>query len=665
MLVRRKTLSRILGFRYPLILAAVLGLWFISDDRMNDIATGLDNRLYKHSRLEEISRLQDEFSAVYFGARKFANGDATVTREEIKRALDIAYTRVDVLSSRSYSSVVPPERAAEPLKALIDAAPRFEAAVAALQPGDPASIASLQALELRFTDSITDFGDWAYADRRKMMNSAISTDVSIVQKIREVQWEYLAIMMAFFTYIMVELIVSLWSNKSLVKLVSDKRQAMRADFLTSISNRMWFEEALGSQVKQSMFGVVYFDLDGFKKINDTLGHTVGDKLLGRVAATLQAHTRPGDIVSRFGGDEFAALVQGSKDRVSKFASRVVSDVSCGFDIDGQHVRTTSSAGVCHSSDQSPDLPVDDLMRKADLALYRAKHSGKNSVAVFSSDLLAQHERRLALEQDIVEAIERREIEVVFQPIVHLASNRTKGVEALLRWRHDIFGDVGPEEIFETAKQVGQTLPLTMLVLEHACRIRASIAFVGPDFHVAVNISPELLCGQNFAEQVTSTVRKWSVEPSQIALEVTEQAIDPDADDTVGENLQQLRTAGFPLAVDDFGSGQSNLVRLSNADFRILKLDKSLIDNVHTSRTGAQIVAAISHLAEQIGMATVAEGVETSAQLDVLRECGVTCIQGYIVSRPMSAVATLRFLVDNADGIRSLPDLKPALHAEVV
>lgn len=650
---RRKNIRKIARLRYPAILAAVLGLWYVSDHRMNGIADGLDNRLYKHSRLEEVSRLRDEFSEVYTDARRFVSGNADITRETIQQNLDIALSRIDVLGSKSYSTVITSQYVNDPLKLMEASTDEFQQAIDSLRFGDPASVDRLETLELRFAKSVADFSDWAYASRRKMMNGAISTDLSIVRQIREVQWEYLAIMMVIFAYIMVELIMSMWSNRSLVRLVQDKKTAMRADHLTNISNRMFFEESLSSQAVNNQFGVVYFDLDGFKKINDTLGHAAGDKLLSQVAAALKRYTEPGDIVSRFGGDEFAALVQGSPDRVTRFAEDVVRAIGGGFEIDGHHVRTTSSAGVCHSSHQSPGMPVDDMMRKADLALYKAKYTGKNCVQVFSTELLAERERRLRLERDIVDAVQNREISVVFQPIINLAANRVQGIEALVRWRHAKYGDVNPLEICDIARHVGHIQPLTMLVLEDACRLRASIGFVGADFHVAINISPDLLSHRDFAAHVTQAVRHWAIAPENVMLEITEQSIDTDAGETVADNVRSLRSEGFPMAVDDFGSGQSNLARLSKADFGVLKLDKSLVDDIDTSNKEAQIVAAISRLAGEIGMATVAEGVESLAQVQLLRAFGITCIQGYVVARPMSAISTLRFLVDNAEGIGAL------------
>jgi diguanylate cyclase (GGDEF)-like protein len=630
---------------------------------MDGIAEGLDNRLYKHSRLEEVSRLRDEFSEVYIGARRYVAGDQTVTPSLIQRQLDIALSRVDVLASDSYSSVITQQYPKSPLGEIAAATESYEKAIDSLRRDDPSSLRQLETLELHFAGAVSAFSDWAYASRRKMMGTAINADLSIIRQIREVQVEYFAIMLAFFLYIMVELILSLHSNRSLIRLVHDKKKAMRADYLTNISNRMSFEESLGLQPEAEPFGIVYFDLDGFKKINDTLGHNVGDKLLSRVANTLQVYARPGDIVSRFGGDEFAALVQGDKETVTKFALTIVRDISNGFEIDGKLVRTTSSAGVCHSTDQEPGMPVEDMLRKSDLALYRAKNTGKNSVQTFSVNLLAERDRRLRLERDIVDAIQNREIDVVFQPIISLATNRVAGVEALLRWRHPVYGDVNPLEVCEIAQQVGQILPLTALVLEAACRLRVNIGFAGANFYVAVNISPDVLGNRDFAHQVEETVQHWSVDPENVVLEITEQSLDADVGEATSNNLQVLRGAGFPLAVDDFGSGQSNLARLSKADFRVLKLDRSLVENIDSSYKEAQIVAAISRLAVEIGMKTVAEGVETLDQVRLLREFGISSIQGYIAARPMSAIETLRFLVENADGVHSLHEPATRLEAE--
>ncbi len=646
------------SIRYPLVLAVLGAFWLASDMRMKEIAAGLDRGLHNISRLEEASRLENEMTHFYTSARKLAEGDSSVTTSSVGLNLDLMWARAVSLNSESYAAVVnqSPERTVVP--ELVEALPRFEAATRGLVAGKPESYTALEALEMDFAARISDFADWAYRERRKATNVATSRDFTTLQQVRSVQAEYKIIVGMAIVYIMIELLLYWRSNQRLSRLVAEKRDAMRTDYLTGIANRMWFEEALVERSQGAQASVVFFDLDGFKKINDTHGHSVGDKLLARMADVLRSHSEPSDVVARFGGDEFAALIE--TDRCVAFVEAVIRDTSGGFLIDGSRINITTSAGICHLAESGVGNSPQDMIRNADLALYAAKRLGKNRYLVFSAELLKHNDRKVTLEADIAEAIRLGLIDVAYQPIMRTSDRKIAIIETLVRWNHPTLGYIPPLEICDVARSTGQMMELTLYILESACRFRASLNFVDREFQVSINVSPELLTRADIAGRFFALAQKWSVDTRRIVLEVTEQSAEMEGDDRVVQSIAELHGFGFCLAVDDFGAGQSNLVRLSGMDFSILKLDKSLIDYIDASPKDVKIVGAITRLAADIGIQTVAEGVETMYQLRILEQAGADYMQGYLISRPLSPSATLQFLIETLEGVSlSVSAVEPA------
>ena len=654
---------RLFGMRYMLIFVALGALLYFSNARLNDVASTLDNRLFDLARLEEASRLQSEMVGFLHSARQFAEGSLEADAATVGTGLDVVWSRISSLTSDSYAPVMDVLDTQRVLHSLEAALPDYEAAVKQLEQGIPASYGALDALSRHYSMGISDLSDRAYVNRRRITTSTIDQNITGAKHISEVQYEQFLMLGAFFLYILVELAISRSTNRKLRRLVEDKQRATLTDYLTGIANRRHLEGMLLASSSDGPCSMVYFDLDRFKQVNDTLGHGVGDKLLCRFADILEENKSSRDIVARFGGDEFGAVIIGSKSDAWSFAVRVVSAARSLPAIDGHAIDISVSAGSCHTEDLAANGVVtpETLMRNADLALYEAKRQGKNQSYAFEPSLLIEHERRVVLESDLAGAIANDELFVAYQPAIRLTGEKVRAAEALVRWLHPTYGAIDPTDIIRIAENTNQIAALTCHVLDKACKMRAALPLAPANFQISINISPRLLAEQGFAEVVLEIVARWSLEPGTIVLEVTEGALAED-EQHIANNVAQLKAFGFGLAVDDFGIGQSNFARLSELDFHVIKFDRSLVANIENSSKDLRILQALCRLASDIGMVTVAEGVESQGQLDILRQIGVGYVQGYYYSQPLNALEFMVYVAENRTGFRR--KALPLLTAEV-
>jgi diguanylate cyclase (GGDEF)-like protein/PAS domain S-box-containing protein len=412
----------------------------------------------------------------------------------------------------------------------------------------------------------------------------------------------------------------------------------RHDLLTGLANRTNFMEKLeeaGARLRRrhETFTVFMLDLDRFKNVNDSLGHPAGDALLKETAHRLETALRETDLVARLGGDEFAIIQAGEADQrgaAVELAKRIIALMSAPYDLHGNVVSIGTSIGIAMA--REPDVDSDTLMKQADLALYRTKSEGRNGYCFFDERMTADADARRQLEIDLRNAIAGGEIEIHYQPILHVKTRRLFGLEALARWRHPTKGFVPPSEFIPLAEETGLIVPLGEWVLHKACetakRWPASVK-------VAVNISAVQFAKSDLLDVVTRTLAATGLPPERLELEITETAL-LEKEAGVLATLQQLERLGIAISLDDFGTGYSSLRYLTTFPIDKIKIDKSFTQNITHRADCAAVVASVLALGSGLDVATVAEGVETKQQFDILRASGVNYVQGYLFGAPCAA-----------------------------
>ncbi len=420
------------------------------------------------------------------------------------------------------------------------------------------------------------------------------------------------------------------------------------DSLTGLPNRRLFAERLGRALsrpnggaREGQAAVLFVDIDDFKSVNDSLGHWAGDELLAEFARRLKVSVRPGDTVARLGGDEFAVLLEGVAEEraAADVAERTIEELGRKpFAIGGRQILAAPSIGIAVSGHAERDW--EDLLRRADLALHRAKEQGKALYRVFTPDIDERLQKRLNLEGGLREAIERGEFRVLYQPKVSIASGEIVSMEALVRWEHPERGLLPPSEFLALAEETGLIVPIGEWVLGEACRQAREWHErypKDPPLSTSVNLSAKQFRRPDLAERVGAVLSESGLNPRALTLEITESTAMEDAPATT-EALRKLKVRGVRIEVDDFGTGYSSLSYLKRFPVDYLKVDRSFVAGLGKNPEDEGIVRAVVELAHTLGLEVVAEGVETGEQLGLLREMGCELAQGHYFWGALSAEA---------------------------
>jgi diguanylate cyclase (GGDEF)-like protein len=410
----------------------------------------------------------------------------------------------------------------------------------------------------------------------------------------------------------------------------------RHDALTGLPNRLLFREemehALMHAARGETVAILCIDLDHFKEVNDTLGHPAGDQLLVMVADRLTQCVRRTDTIARLGGDEFA-IIQRSPTRVeevSMAARRIVETLGKPYRLDGHATLIGASIGIALAADGSAS--ADQLLRNADVAMYRAKSEGRGTYRFFEPDMDERLQARHKLEADLRLALARGELELAYQPVVDLRARRVIGFEALARWHHPERGDVPPAVFIPVAEETGLIEPIGDWVLQRAC---ADASNWPERLHVAVNLSPVQFRSRRIITSLARALTASGLDPDRLELEITESALMRENDFTIA-TMHELRRLGVRMSLDDFGTGYSSLSYLLRFPFDKIKIDRSFVQDVGTRAECGAIVHAVVSLAASLGMATTAEGIETKQQLEHLQAVGCTEAQGFLFSVALPA-----------------------------
>jgi diguanylate cyclase (GGDEF)-like protein len=431
------------------------------------------------------------------------------------------------------------------------------------------------------------------------------------------------------------------------------------DELTGLPNRRFFVERLWTLLSEYRRGplrpaLLLLDLDRFKVINDTMGHPAGDRLLKEVADRLRAHKRRGDVLARLGGDEFALLaVVESAAEAEELAETLLGGLNRPVNLSGQTIWPNASIGIALPGTLRPS--PQDLMSMADVALYQAKANGKGQCFLYEPHAPLPSTHRLSLESDLRTAVEQGQFDMVYQPLVNLETMSIEGVEALLRWNHPTLGELRPDSFLPLADETGLWRGINKWVLTETCAQASTWhGIFGQRFSVGINLSARQFRDMNFITELNQVLKKTGATSDFIHFEITESALMEDEEDTL-RNLDGLRQLGFQVAIDDFGVGYSSLSYLRRFKVDIVKVDQSFVRDRDPGRT-LPIVRTVVQLANALGMTTTAEGIETEAQLQLIREAGCNLGQGFLLSTPMSAVQITQML---AGGPIPLPEFATA------
>ena len=429
------------------------------------------------------------------------------------------------------------------------------------------------------------------------------------------------------------------------------------DPLTDLPNRLLFLDRLGLCVSRTkrhqnyLFAVLYIDLDRFKMINDGMGHVVGDHLLVQVGRRLQSCLRVTDTVSRIGGDEFAVLMDDIKhfSDVTRAVERIRDQLLLPLKLDGHEVFTTASIGIALSSTGYQN--AEDFLRDADTAMYRAKALGEGRHQIFDKSMHEQAARLLKLETDLRRAIERKELRLHYQPIMSLHTGLVAGFEALVRWQHPDDGLLSPAEFIPVAERSQLIIPITQSVLQEACsqaRIWRSQLPADFPFSISVNLPAKYLAKPDWVQEISALMAENGLPPEFLALEITESEIMEDPA-SFSIALSHLNELGVKTYIDDFGTGYSSLKYLANLPVHALKIDRAFVSNLDVDERNSAIVRSVVSLAHNLGLQVIAEGVETSHQLEYLKALKCQYGQGFLFSRPGDSEQATQFLTAYGPG----------------
>jgi len=428
------------------------------------------------------------------------------------------------------------------------------------------------------------------------------------------------------------------------------------DALTQLPNRRGFQHQLEGSIERTLrignaLAVVFIDLDGFKPVNDTLGHHIGDELLLQVAKRLKGASRGGDVVARIGGDEFVALAEDIRtdQDALPIATRLLQSLQAPFMIEGHVIHISASIGIAIFPQDGDN--ADKIIVAADMAMYRAKNAGKNQFCFYAQESESNTNQLQELQYALRNAIEEHTLSLCFQPIIDTKSGLLVGAEALLRWQHPTRGDIAPAIFVPLAEQSGLMIPIGEWVIEEGCRLASSLQQRGISLNISINLSSQQCRNAHLAEYVKRSLQQFSLPANRLTFEIPESVLNEGGDHLIAP-LAALGATSVQIAMDNFGTGDIGLSRLQGLPLQEIKLDRTLIEPVTTDPQARRIMEAMIQLAHALGAQVVATGIETEAQREIMTEMQCDKLQGFLFAQPVSANALINIITEFNAATRS-------------
>ncbi|WP_425642013.1 EAL domain-containing protein [Marinomonas gallaica] len=609
---------------------ALVTLSFAIFHEVVKLQQGVDQPLYYSSRLEETGRMAREAGELFDYAEQYARGSDQYSYDDVILALDIFWSRVNSINTRSYTeafgdkdidSVLIPE--------LAKALPSFDDAVRSLKSGEITSYEPLYDLKVRFSERLGKLAEFAWSRRTQMQTQLAVTNLNILSRIQHIQVGFVAIIVLFLSYVVSQLLITRRLNTKLHNLVEEKSTLLLTDPLTQIANRDGFEKYVNqlSAFEKPDFSIVLMDLDGFKEVNDALGHSVGDRLLKDVAYILSSQSAGEGLACRFGGDEFALVVPGALNAAEACAEHIRAQVEALTLGQEYPIRFSISAGICHWSSLSGDCTIDEILSCADFSLYSAKEMGKNRIVIFQASMQEQYASRKLIHSLLPVAIAEQKIDVHFQPIVDLTKGRAIfALEALIRWNISEGHPIETKKLIEVAETNGQIKALTCLVLRRALRLSKRLHDNNLTLNIAVNFSALLLSDPNLASEMTAILEEERVEETNIVLELSKYE-EMEGNSVSNRNLIALSRMGFNFSIDDFGCTSSNIRTLLAVEDIRFKLAEEIVRDVVVSNTSRELLRGLVSFISAFDAMIVAGGVDQEEQAQIVQEVGIRYAQG--------------------------------------
>lgn len=636
-------MKRLLGRLKYVALFAIFALLIGSvRSNLSDIRDVMDINIAGDARLGEAARMQVEFQDFILKAGQFVDNDPHIEKADVTLAFDILWSRIDTLgSAKDYEIVQHLDRRNIFFNEIKTAMQVVDPHVQALVRGDRKGLDLIDSRLMALSPDVADF-----AQAASEMNLSKTLDTAERQraatlKIRTMQRAFLGLSLLTLILLSGEIVrVRRW-NREIKSREAMIIQIGLVDALTGLNNRRFLVQYLDALPNGTEVTLLMLDMDGFKAVNDTYGHPIGDELLKQVAGRLTALAPEGTVVTRLGGDEFALASIMDISKSTRLASDIIDELEKNFEIEGRAINISSSIGLAcaNSSDKTASIA---LLGDADVALYEAKNAGRGCFRIYDIVQRQKQNYRNAIEDSLSAAIDNGNISVFYHPQIDLATKCVVGVEALCRWHHPEHGNIPPEQFIKAAEQTGLIRKLDLFVLETACREIKVLSRAGIDLRLAVNISPVEAGRRGYAHELLAAIDRLKFPRERLTLELTENAVMEDFS-VVERNLKILVDAGIGIAIDDFGAGYSNLSYLARFPFTYLKVDRNLANDLVTSAKDRTILEAIVRLAKGLNLQVIMEGIESQEQLTFIQSIGVPEAQGFFFAEPLSDERLIPFL----------------------